>query len=62
VLRAVLHAAPPTVDLLTQQAAGGQGGAISPDVTKAVYALAAASGSETAYKALRQMYEEVRLE
>lgn len=46
------------VDLVAQQAAG-QAGAVAPDVAKAVYALAAASGSETAYDALVLMYEQV---
>lgn len=47
------------VDLVAQQAAG-QAGAVAPDVAKAVYALAAASGSVTAYDALVSMYEQVR--
>lgn len=48
-----------TVDLVAQQA-HGQGDAVAPDVSKAVYALAAASGSDTAYDTLVSMYEQVR--
>jgi hypothetical protein len=47
------------VDLVAQQAAG-QSEVVAPDVAKAVYALAAASGSETAYDTLVTMYEQVR--
>jgi len=47
-----------TVDLVAQQAQG-QGDAVAPDVSKAVYALAAASGSDTAYDTLVSMYEQV---
>lgn len=47
------------VDLVAEQAAG-QAEAVAPDVAKAVYALAAASGSETAYDTLVTMYEQVR--
>lgn len=43
---------------MSQQAAG-DAGAVAPDVAKAVYALAAASGSETAYNTLVDMYEQV---
>jgi streptolysin S family bacteriocin protoxin len=46
------------VDLVSQQAAG-DADAVAPDVAKAVYALAAASGSETAYNMLVAMYEQV---
>lgn len=48
----------PAVDLVSQQA-GGQADAVAPDVAKAVYALAAASGSDEAYQTLVNMYEQV---
>jgi hypothetical protein len=41
------------------QQAGGDAAAVAPDVAKAVYALAAASGSEAAYKMLVDLYEQV---
>lgn len=60
VLHAVLHRCVlPAVDLVAQQASG-QADAVAPDVAKAVYALAAASGSEAAYTTLVNMYEQVR--
>jgi hypothetical protein len=43
------------------QQAGGQADAVAPDVAKAVYALAAASGSDEAYQTLVSMYEQVRV-
>jgi hypothetical protein len=49
----------PAVDLVSQQASG-QADAVAPDVAKAVYALAAASGSDQAYQTLVNMYEQVR--
>jgi hypothetical protein len=49
----------PAVDLVSQQAAG-QADAVAPDVAQAVYALAAASGSDEAYQTLVNMYEQVR--
>lgn len=52
------HPTPTTVDLLDQQA-GGHSDAVAHDVAKAVYALAAASGSESAYNTLVNMYEQV---
>lgn len=48
----------PAVDLVAQQASG-QADSVAPDVAKAVYALAAGSGSETAYTTLVNMYEQV---
>jgi hypothetical protein len=51
----VLRAA---VDLVAQQASG-DADAVAPDVAKAVYALAAASGSEAVYATLVNMYEQV---